>query len=105
LGIRIKCTVPGHEEDWIEFKERGWTLGDRRRFGESRDIEALEMIVRWAVDWRLTDANGQLIPFTKELGIKVFDDLDMAMYPWLVASAYEAFARASVLPPKKNSRS
>jgi len=105
MGIRIKCTVPGHEEDWIEYKGEGWTLGDRRRFGESRDVEALEMILEWSVDWHLTDAEGQLVPFSKEQGIKVFDDLEMTMYPWLVASAYEAFARASILSPKKNSRS
>jgi len=105
VGIRIKCTVPGHEEDWIEYKERGWTLGDRRRFGESRAVEALEMIIEWAVDWHLPDAKGQPIPFSKELGIMVFDDLDMVMYPWLISSAYEAFARASVLTPKKNSLS
>jgi len=105
MGIRVKCTVPGHEDDWIEYKEKGWTLGDRRRFGESRDVEALGMIIEWAVDWHLTDAMGRRVPFTKELGIRVFDELEMAMYPWLIASAYEAFARASVLSPKKNSLS
>lgn len=99
-GIRIALGAEGDAwDEWIEFK-RQWMWGDRVRWDEALDVGRMKLIIEWANEWRVKDADGALIPLEKE---KLLAHIAALKIPYqktrLFARAmYAAFAEAYSLP-------
>lgn len=102
MGIRIECTVGGHEGEWVEFKSEGWKRKHRRTFFESG---VLGDAVVWAVvqerldTWNLIGEDNKPIPQphktepTGEVTDIILEDLDemsLLVWPWMVNSFQQA---------------
>jgi len=107
--IRIPCTLPGHEKDWIEFDTSGWSLADVRA---SHDAGFTESLVRWvekdSTAWHLTGDNGPVRHpgrgAPKEAWMACYEALGQAgldLYTWLAVSPVLALNEL-LSPPKKS---
>lgn len=64
--LRVECgaLVPGHADEWIDFKRYGWKYKHLRRY-ESITItdELMILCFERIQNWNLTDAEGNAVPF------------------------------------------
>lgn len=78
-GIKVALS----SDEWIIFKADGWTLNDELAMRKALDFDALKLIVTWAVDWRIKDANDAFISFDKEAllaQLDAYDKRDISAY-------------------------
>lgn len=87
-------------DEWIKFRKDGWTFPDYMKFAQSRPIESMALLVDWAVDWHLLDANNALIPFDKaalqkNLGLV---NVSYAKTTKMAQAVFVAFREAAEVP-------
>ncbi len=86
--------------EYIVFRKDGWTWPDRVKWSRAGAIEAMELLIGWAVDWKVKDQAGNWIAFDKEALLESIEAIDISM-PKATAMAgavYVAFNQASALP-------
>lgn len=60
---RYTCDVPGFENNWIQFRPRGYTWKFRRQWqNEKHDERVLLMVLRNTTAWDLRALNGAALP-------------------------------------------
>lgn len=99
-GIRVALGAEGHAwDEWIEFK-KDYTWLERVQWDEALDIARMKLLVSWALDWRLADVNGALIPFEKEALLENIGALNIPFQKFrlMVRAMWKAFAEAYSLP-------
>jgi hypothetical protein len=100
MPIRIDCPLEGHRETWVEFRDSGWTFGDRRRILEAMsDAVAVSLILGYVERWSLKDAGGADVPIKRD--IEVLDGVDDEVVVWLIRAWFQAREKRSAVP--KNS--
>jgi len=101
--IRIPCSIPGHEEEYVIFKPDGWKFKHLRLWEDARGAAELAGVVAERIqEWRLLSEDAQEIPFspTRQIGEKilpnrtVFDDLPPDVAGWLTSSFRDAYVQA-----------
>jgi hypothetical protein len=99
--IKIECPIEGHEEDFILFIGSGWKFKHLRKWEATARVEDLtEVILERIVDWRITDPEtGELVPFDRERGVEVMDDLDPAQAAWATTAYRMAYSEAGLPNP------
>jgi len=107
MPIRIDCTVPGYEGDWIEYRSEPWPFKDRRLILETTsDIATIQLMLGYVVGWSLRDVDGKPIPFGQT--VESLDNADdTRIIPWFIQAWFRARAERSALPkePSKPSES
>uniref|UniRef100_A0A6M3KKR1 Uncharacterized protein n=1 Tax=viral metagenome TaxID=1070528 RepID=A0A6M3KKR1_9ZZZZ len=98
MGIRIKCDLPAFPDTFVEFRDRPWKFGDRRRTLEAGgDAAALEIILPYVVEWNVKDCGGN--PVDAKAGVDMLDDVEDGVVIWLIRAWFEARLKATQLPP------
>ena len=69
LGWR-PCTRPEYQECWVRFKDKGYPFSLRHQLDTAKlnDVEVLEIILPFIVDWKLVDLDGGDLSFSVEPG-------------------------------------
>ncbi len=104
MAMRIDCSVDGYKKAWIDFREDRWRFKDRREILESTsDLKTLEIILGYIEDWSMKDVNGNQVPFDKDAGVDLLDDLDDSkMIPWIIGAWFEAKVERTYVPKKSS---
>ena len=98
--MRVDCPLEGYKDTWVEFRDKGWTFGDRRRVEDSMsDSMALTIILGYVEKWNLKDASGAEIPVKRDL--EVLDEVDDVLVTWLIRAWFQTRIQRSATP--KNS--
>lgn len=109
--IKLSCSVPGHEDDWIEIDTSAWTPGDFLAMIDGVSFpDALQYLRDCTVDWHLTGENG-LVKFPgvtadKDAWDNAFRRLGpsgLGLMRWLCQTPSDALLTAIDLPSKSAS--
>lgn len=109
--IKLSCSVPGHEDDWIEIDTNAWTPGDFLGMVDGLGFsEALQYLRDCAVGWRLTGDNG-LVKFPGvtaddaawDNAFRRLGPSGLGLMRWLCQAPAEALMQAIDLPSKSSS--
>jgi hypothetical protein len=112
--IKLSCSVPGHEDDWIEIDTTTWTPADFLEMIDGLGFKAAMRYLReFVVDWHLTGDNG-LVKFpgvTRQLdedgndvewnnAMRRLGPSGLRLMRWLSQTPAEALIEAIDLDPK-----
>lgn len=109
--VTIQCDVPGHEDEKIEFKKKGWKFKHMRLWQAALITSDLTMselaelvserIESWTLTGEITDEEGEVtigvLPF--EPGAEAFDEFDQEVTNWIVLSYKTAYLEAGIPDP------
>ena len=110
--FRIACTVEGHENEWIEFETKEWTLEhfDMLAGGVTWSV-GMAVVKDFSCGWNLTGDEGVIVPHpgmfeTEEKWKSVFKALGtegLKLSHWLVTSSGKALlAKCTPKSPDNN---
>ena len=93
MPIRIESK----KGQWIEWRDKAWTFGDRLAIiGASDDSAALGLILKYVVGWNLMDQDGKPLPYDKgATGLLAADDEDVT---WIIRSWFQARSERNAVP-------
>ncbi|MBN1535187.1 MAG: hypothetical protein JW908_00540 [Anaerolineales bacterium] len=95
--IRIVCSLPGHENDYLMFKADGWKYKHLRQWEDAAGASHIAEIVSERIEsWRLTVDN---IEIEFKPGIEAFDELPPDIAGWVTVSYREAYNKAGLPSP------
>jgi hypothetical protein len=108
--IKIGCTIKGHENDYVLFKQFGWKFKHLRLWETTVGVGmVVTLILERMVDWCITDEEGTEIPFIPYLTKKdekaqkinpdVWDELSPEQAGWLTGAFRIAYSRAGLPSP------
>lgn len=100
MPVRVDCPLEGFRDTWVEFRDKGWTFGDRRHVIEAvTDSAAVNIILGYVERWNLKDTSGLEVPIKKD--IEVLDQVDDVLVVWLIRAWFQARDQRGTVP--KNS--
>lgn len=88
---------------WVKFKTSGYPFSLTRTLDKSKDAdESLNIVLRYVMDWSLTDIDGQpvTLPALAERQSSILDNVDESLATWLIRSFYEV--RAEIIKSKNS---
>jgi len=98
MGIRIECDQPAFPGAFVEFRDRPWKFGDRRRTLEATDDAlALGIILPYVTGWNIKDCDGKAVAV--EDGVDALNEVEDGLVIWLIRAWFEARLRATQLAP------
>lgn len=90
--IRIECTVPGHEGEYVIFRADGWKYRHLRDWEEAKSARVLAAVISERIQsWHLLD-EGKEIPFKS--GQTAMNDLSSETSSWLIFAFRDAYQRS-----------
>ncbi len=86
--------------EYIVFRKDGWSWPDRVKWSRAGAVEAMEMLIGWAVDWKLKDQAENWIAFDRDALLENVEGIVISMpkASAMAGAVYAAFNQASVLP-------
>lgn len=96
--MKRECKLPGFENVWVKFKERGFTFGKRREWSEiNSDPAALEFLLPFVEEWNVPDQDGGAVP----VSLAGLDNVEDRLVVWLIGE-FGAHWRELITPPKNS---
>ena len=60
MPVKINCTVPGHGNEWVEYRDEGWKMSRLLAWERAGGVTAIWAVIRDFVSgWNLTGEDGQ----------------------------------------------
>jgi len=96
MAVRIDCKLPGHEGEWVEFRDSPWPFKDRRAvLAANSDLAALTVILGYVSGSELKDVDGKPAAVS---GLDSLDNLDDLVVSWIIEAWFFARNKRSEVP-------
>jgi len=88
MAIRVECSTPGLEENWVEVTEV-WTRGELREYTSKKGDEFIALWRKKVEACNFVTAQGEAITDPNQVHDRL-DDLDLRLVGFITAALIEA---------------